>query len=64
MSLGLKKKMLERADGSIERYKARLVVKGYTQQEGLYFDYTFSLVVKATTIRIVLSVAVTRGWPS
>ena len=38
------------------------MAKGYTQQEGLDFDSTFSTVVKATTIRIVLSVAVTRGW--
>jgi Reverse transcriptase (RNA-dependent DNA polymerase) len=32
--------------GDIERYKTRLVVKGYTQIYGMYFQETFSLVTK------------------
>lgn len=50
-------------DGSIERHKARLVAKGYSQLEDIDFDETFSSVVKAITIRVILSIVVTLHWP-
>ncbi|GJZ29883.1 ribonuclease H-like domain-containing protein, partial [Tanacetum coccineum] len=50
-------------DGTLSRYKARLVANGSSQQLGVDFDETFSLVVKPATIRTVLSLAVSRRWP-
>nr|GEU33405.1 ribonuclease H-like domain-containing protein [Tanacetum cinerariifolium] len=50
-------------DGSLSRYKARLVANERSQQQGIYCDKTFSLVVKPTTIHTVLSLAVSHQWP-
>jgi histone deacetylase 1/2 len=51
-----------KADGGIEHFKARLIAKGFHEHEGVDFLETFSLVIKPTTIHMVLSVAISRGW--
>ena len=47
-----------KADGSLAKFKARLIAKGFQQHVGVDFSDTFSPVVKASTIRIIFTIIV------
>ncbi|XP_070662223.1 uncharacterized mitochondrial protein AtMg00820-like [Malus domestica] len=51
------------SDGTIERHKARLVARGFTQTYGLNYKETFAPVAKMNTVRVILSVIVNKSWP-
>ena len=52
-----------KSDGSLEKYKARLVAQGFAQKEGYDFQETFAPTTQSTTIRLVLALAAEEGWP-
>ena len=55
-------KVKENSNGTINKYKVRLVAKGFHQVAGFDFNETFSPVVKPTTIRVVLTIALAKNW--
>jgi hypothetical protein len=48
-------------DGTVDKYKSRLVVKGYTQKEGKDFFDSYPPVARLTTIHVLLSLAALHG---
>ncbi|WVZ83338.1 hypothetical protein U9M48_030497 [Paspalum notatum var. saurae] len=55
-------KVKTRSDGSLERYKARLVARGFQQEHGRDYDETFAPVAHMTTVRALLAMASVREW--
>jgi hypothetical protein len=55
-------KVKTKSDGSIERYKARLMARGFQQTQGLDYDETFAPVAHMTTIRTLIAVAASSSW--
>lgn len=53
-------KVKENPDGTVHNYKARLVAKGFHQVAG--FDFSVTPVVKPTTLRTILTTALSKGW--
>ena len=51
-----------KADGTVERYKARLVARGFSQTYGIDYCETFSPVARMSSIRIHFSLAVNQNW--
>ena len=50
------------ADGSIEKYKAIFVARGFSQKEGIDYEETFAPIAIYTSIRSVLALAVVMKW--
>lgn len=58
--MGLQSQTL--TDGSIEKYKALFVVKGYTYREGINYEETFSSIVRFAFIRLLLAILAHLDW--
>jgi hypothetical protein len=50
------------ADGEVEKYKARLVAEGFSQQPGIDYNETFAPVARIETVRMVLAIAAQNKW--
>ena len=55
-------KIKTKGDGTIQRFKARLVARGFSQQPGLDYDQTYAPVGKYTTSRVLMSIATHNKW--
>ena len=55
-------KVMTHPDDSIERYKARLMARGFSQQYVLDYEETCSPVTKITTVRVLLALDACKSW--
>jgi hypothetical protein len=55
-------KIKYKADGTLDKYKAWLVAKGFSQRESIDYEETFAPTTKMSTIRLVLAMTTQQGW--
>jgi hypothetical protein len=55
-------KIKHAADGSIEKYKARFVARGFSQKEGIDYEETFAPVARYTSIRTIITLLTKMKW--
>jgi hypothetical protein len=55
-------KIKRKSDGAVDMFKARLVAKGFEQTSGIDYTDTFNPVIKPSTIRVILALAVYFNW--
>jgi hypothetical protein len=55
-------KIKNEVDGSVEKYKARFVARGFSQVEGIDYEETFAPVARYTTICTIIALATSMGW--
>lgn len=55
-------KVKRNSDGSINKYKSRLVAKGYIQRHGIDFEEVFAPVARIETVRFIIGFAASYGW--
>jgi hypothetical protein len=55
-------KIKHAANGSVKKYKARFVARGFSQVEGVDYDETFAPVARYTSIRTIIALATSMGW--
>jgi hypothetical protein len=49
-------------DGYVNKYKTRLVAKGYAQTYGIDYEETYSPIAKMSTVKAIIAMAATKGW--
>ena len=54
--------MKHKANGTVDRYKVRLVARGFTQTYGINYVETFSPIARLNSIRVILSIAINHSW--
>jgi len=55
-------KVKHNVDGSVSKYKVRLVAKGYAQTYGIDYEETYSPVAKMIIVRAIIAMVVAKGW--